>query len=69
MNRTLELIMLLTRIFVNSLPLIFIIIITVLIVKGIKRSSARDYELRKYKAETERIKAEAERAKAEHKDP
>lgn len=35
-----------------------------LIIKAIKKSSKRNYELRKYQAETERIKAEAMRDKA-----
>ena len=51
------------KLFFDLLPFILIIVITILIVKAIRRSNKQNYELRKYQAETERIKAEAMRDK------
>lgn len=51
---------------------LFIIIPTILIVRSVKKSNEKRWEIERYKAETERIKAEAMRdaaaARKEHAD-
>lgn len=55
-----------SQLYANLIMLGILFLVIALIARAIKKSSDRNYELRKYQAETERIKAEAmrkERAK------
>ena len=60
-----EIISLYIGLITDFLPLIIIAIPFFIVIKLIKNSLKKKYEIERYKAETERIKAEAMRDKAE----